>query len=969
MDDRQRRIAEDLTGVLRGEIRCDAVTAAVYSSDASLYQIRPLGVAFPKDAEDIRLLARYSAEQNVPLVPRGAGTNVAGGALGAGIVVDFSRHMTRVSADDGDTIRVEPGVVLERLNHRLRPSGRYFPPDPATASVTTLGGMIATNAAGSHSVRVGATRDHVRSIEAVLAGGASFEAGQEARTAQEDGSEKRSVVDRVSQLLLENADLIESKRPRTKRNNCGYHVWDLLTSDRLDLSGLLAGSEGTLALFTAATLRLSPLPEHRGVSLLLFGRLEEAIDAVQSVLPLGPAACDLIDRRLLSLAREADPRFESIISADAEAALLVETVGMSPADCRRRLDELATASVRSKVAARATTGDDPAAVDFLWTLPGKVVPRLTKLRGLTRPLPIVEDVAVPPEAMREFNVRAQRVFQKHEATATLYAHAGDGQMHFRPFLPPPEVGGAGPQLESIARDLYQVALSLGGVVSGEHGDGLARTAFIRTQYGPLYRVFQKLKDTFDPGHLLNPGKIVSDDPKATVRHLRAPVAPASLTELRLRWSPQRLADEAVRCNGCGACRTQEPGLRMCPFFRVGPNEEAAPRSKAVTLRLAASGGLPPEELAGPDMARLASLCFNCKQCERECPSEVDVPHLVIEAKAARVAAEGLRWSDWALSRTHLAGPAGSGFAFAANRLLASPAARWLLERSLGVSRYRKLPPFARRPYLKSVPKRCRSLRTGPNGEKAVVYFVDDYVNHFDPDLAKAFVDVVERQGIPVFVPPGQTASGMAPASAGDIDAARELAERNVRVLAPYAREGHAIVCTEPSAAVCLTKEYPFLLDHPEVDVVARRTVEAGAFLAGLHAEGRFGTDLKSLPMRVGYHAPCHTKSLSPDEPYRKLLALIPDLAVHRIDSGCSGMAGTWGLSVENFRTSLRIGWPLIEAMREEDLACGATECSSCRLQMEQGTPKPTLHPLKLLASSYAGRVPRLPRSKNRLLTS
>lgn len=984
MDDRQRRIAEDLTGVLRGEVRCDVVTTAVYASDASLYQVRPLGVVFPKDAEDVRLVARYAAEQELPLVPRGAGTNVAGGAIGAGLVIDFSRHMTRVISDDGETVRVEPGVVLERLNHRLRASGRYFPPDPATAAVTTLGGMIATNAAGSHSVLVGTTREHVAAIETVLAGGASFEAGRErwpdvteptvpGSGGPPGGDEvKRSIVDRIARLLKEHADLIESRRPRSKRNNCGYHVWDVLSADRLDLAGLLVGSEGTLSLFTAATLRVSPLPLHRGVALLLYGRVETALDAVLSILPAAPAACDLIDRRLLSLAREGDARFESIISADAEAALLVEAVGVSEDDARRRLDEIVRAGMsvgHAIAAARATTGTDAEGVDFLWTLPGKVVPRLTKLRGLTRPLPIVEDVAVPPEAMQEFNVRAQRIFQKHQVTATLYAHAGDGQMHFRPFVPPPEAGGAGPPLEAIARDLYQAVLALGGVVSGEHGDGLARTAFIRTQYGPLYRVFQQVKEVFDRQNLLNPGKIVSDDPKVTIRHLRTAPAPPVLTELRLRWAPERLADEAIRCNGCGACRTQEPGLRMCPFFRVGPSEEAAPRSKAVALRLVATGEISAEEFAGADMARLSSLCFNCKQCERECPSEVDIPHLVMEAKAARVAAEGLRWSAWALSRTHSVAPFGSGFAFAANRLLASPAARWLLERSLGVSRHRKLPPFARRPFLRSAPRRCRTLRTGPNGEKAIIYFLDDYANHFDPHLAKAFVSVVERQGIPVFVPPHQTASGMSLASAGDVDAARELAEQNVRVLAPFAREGHMIVCTEPSAAVCLKREYPFLLDHPEVEVVARQTIDAGAFLAALHADGRFDTKLSPLPLRVGYHAPCHARALAPEEPYRELLSLIPGLSIQRIDSGCSGMAGTWGLSVENFRTSLRIGWPLITAMRNEELACGVTECSTCRLQMEQGTPKPTLHPLKLLAWSYAGRTPTLPRATSRLLTT
>ncbi|MGC1275549.1 MAG: FAD-binding oxidoreductase, partial [Planctomycetaceae bacterium] len=366
MDDLQRRIVEDLTGVLRGEVRCDAVTTAIYGVDASLYQIRPIGVVYPYDAADVRMIARYASEQKLPLVPRGGGTNVSGGSVGTGLVVDFSRSMTRILVDDGETIRVEPGVVLERLNRRLRPTGRYFPPDPATAAVTTIGGMIATNAAGSHSVRVGTTRDHVSSIETVLVDGGMIEAGREslddsatssdADDAQGGESRKRSLRNHLTNLLVDNADLIESKRPRSKRNNCGYRVWDVLTSTHLDLAGLLVGSEGTLGLFSAATLKLSPLPEHRGVTLLLFGSTEAAFDAVQKILPLQPAACDLIDRRLLSLAREGDARFEAMITAEAEAALLVEVVGESAASAGRRIGEIVRlTSDTSRAVARATT--------------------------------------------------------------------------------------------------------------------------------------------------------------------------------------------------------------------------------------------------------------------------------------------------------------------------------------------------------------------------------------------------------------------------------------------------------------------------------------------------------------------------------------------------------------------------------------------------------------------------------------
>ena len=980
MDERQLRIAEDLSSELTGEIRCDPVTTAIYASDASLYQIRPLGVAFPQDADDVRTLARYALEQDLPLVPRGAGTNVSGGAVGAGLIVDFSRHMTRLLADEGDTIRVEPGITLERLNQQLRPSGRYFAPDPASYPVTTIGGMIATNAAGSHSIHIGATREHVASLETILAGGTTFEAQHPLTNGILDETDPiREIRGTLTRLLSEQSQLIESKRPRTQRNNCGYHVWDCLTPEGLDLSRLLVGSEGTLGLFTAATLRVLPIPEHRGVALLLFNRIESALEAVLALLPEQPAACDLMDRRLLSLARDGDPRFKELITIDAEAALLVEVIGDSSQDATQRLNgiEQIVQNLEGREAARAISDTDAEGVDFLWTLSGKVVPRLTHLKGRTRPLPIVEDIAVPPEAMQEFRIRAQKVFQRHQVTATLYAHAGAGQMHFRPFLTPPEAGGAGGHLEALARDLYQVVLALGGVVSGEHGDGLARTAFVRTQYGPLYRLFQQIKQTFDPNQLLNPGKIVSNDPKATIRHLRPPAQSQRedggpdgvLTDLKLRWDATALIEETIRCNGCGTCRSQEPGLRMCPFFRIESLEEAAPRSKAAAMRMAASGELSADDSVGPDMARLMSHCFNCKQCVRECPSEVDIPHLVIEAKAARLAAQDQPRSEWALSRMHLAGPIGNGFSFLANPLLSSPLARWLLEKTVGLARHRKVPRFARRSFLTSMPRRCRVPREGPNGERAVIYFVDDFANYFDPELAHAFVRVCERQGIPVFVPPEQLASGMPLVSAGDTTAARQLAEENLRILGPYAREGYRIVCTEPSAAVCLKREYPVLLDHPDVVALAEQTIEAGAFLRELQQAGNFNTQFIPLPWHVAYHTPCHVRFENPEEPFHQLLALIPGLSIHKIEEGCSGMAGAWGLSTENFQKSLRIGWPLITAMRDDSLVCGVTECGACKMQMEQGTSRATLHPLKLLDWSYAGQHPPLPRATNRLVTS
>jgi FAD/FMN-containing dehydrogenase/Fe-S oxidoreductase len=982
VDDRRSRIIEDLTAVLQGEIRCDPLTVAMYSTDGSLYQMQPLGVAFPRNRDDVVALVRYAAQEKISLIPRGAGTGLAGESLGQGLVIDFSRHMRQIEAIGETTVRVQPGVVCRTLNDTLKKTGRYFPPDPSGAGVTTIGSMLALDAAGSHSMRVGSTRDHVETIELVLASGECHTVGDElirpnAPSSQNDrlndalhpGNGTGSVsaesntlselVLRLVHLLDENAALIRDSQSTLIRNRCGYFLRGVLERDRLRLARMLVGSEGTLGLFTAATLHTAPIPAHRGVVLLLFGKLESAIRAVQAISLQQPSACDLLDRRLLSLAREADLRFRELIPPQAEAALIVEQTGFNPTQIRNRIEMVARCATQlpdaAVVAHEAYAHDE---VDFLWSLPEKVVPLLARLEGSTRPLPFVEDVAVPPEVLHDFLVRAQNVFQKHKVTASLYAHAAAGQVHLRPFLSPPTPETAG-QLEQISRDLYGLVFQCGGTISGEHGTGLSRSAFVHEQYGPLYDVFVKVKHLFDPKNLLNPGKVLTDDPHLTVRNLRAATAHSPETiSLQLRWKPDELWQAAARCNGCGHCRTQTAPARMCPVFRIDPTEEASPRAKANLLRQIMGGQLAPEALATPEFKRIANLCFNCKQCQLECPSNVNVPQMMLEAKGAYVAEHGLAQADWILSRAHSFQTAGSMAAVAFNWILASPLARWLLERLTGISRHRKLPRFARRSFLRSAKRDLLAKPVTNAAEKPVVYFVDHFANYHDPELGRAFVAILRHNRVPVHVPPEQISSGMAVISAGDLEPAREMARENLRALADLAREGCQIVCTEPAAALCLKHEYPMLLDHPDVDVVASRVIEAGDFLWNLHQKGRLRTDFRPLELVVGYHTPCHLKALGVETPLARLLSLIPQLDVRRIEEGCSGMAGAWGLTSQNFKSSIRIGWGLITRMRSGDLVAGVTECSACKMQMEQGTQIPTLHPLKLLALSY-GLMPEI----------
>ena len=997
MDRDRQHIEEDLKGLLAGEVRCDPVCRRLYASDASLFSIEPLGIVRPKHVDDCVALVQYAAENAIPLHPRGAGTGLTGGAIGPGLVVDFSRTMNRVRHVDETTVRVQAGCGLRELNTRLSQTKRTFGPDPAKWNTTTVGGVVAVNASGSHWGHVGAARDHIESLEIVLADGTFLEVGR--HEVQASGEvvgplQLATLVQTIVPLLQKHAKQIAKHSPQSCVNTSGYLVQEVLSESRngttLDLPKLLAGSEGTLAMMTGMTLRHVPLQKQKKVALLIFASMEKATQCVQAVRELKPSACDLMDRRHISMARDTDIRFELMLPIAAEAVLLVEFIGDLEEHATEKMQSAIQLAERElKLAASHYLAADEQDIALCWKLAQSFAPSLSRMKGRTRPVPFMEDIAIPPQHLGDFLSSLQDTLRRHEVTASLFSHAGHGQVHIRPFLDisRPEERQ---RLVHLAEDVYEQVWLVEGTVSGEHGDGLSRTPFLEKQFGPLCALFRDIKKAFDPENIFNPGIIVpiegdysedllfrfhrrssidvlqrrsevleanENDVVAEARLMPIEEAtkepPVDLLELQAGWSEQTFAESVDACNFCGVCRTQSPGVRMCPIFRFAPSEEASPRAKANLLGFLSQKSDALEIVASDAFKAVADLCIHCHACRLECPIEVDIPRLVIEAKAAHVREQGISAGESWLSRIDQLCSIGSRFRWLANWSLKSNTMRYLFEKMLGLSRGRTLPSFAKRTFLRQGQRRGLTKPARDQSTHKVALFLDTYANFFDVALAEAFVAILEHNGVSVFIPKNQLGSAMPLIAQGLLDKAKPIARNNIETLAEAVRLGYTIVSTEPTAILALTREYQqFFPGDDDALLVAKASREACHYLWQLHQQGGLKLDFQQLEATIGYHVPCHTRALEIGTPAEHLLRLVPGLRIKRFEKGCSGMAGMYGLAQKNYRNSLQAGRPLIKAIRESAIDFCATECSACKMQMEHRVTTKTHHPIIILARAY-----------------
>jgi anaerobic glycerol-3-phosphate dehydrogenase C subunit len=946
-------IAADLAPLVRGDVYDDIIHRAAFATDASIYQLLPACVIAPKTPNDIVVAVKYAAANKIPVVARGAGSGVAGESLGTGIVFDVMKYMNKILAveNDGSLVTCEPGVVLDELNKKLAPLGRMIGPDPSTSNRATVGGCVANNATGSHSLRYGYIGDFVHSIEAVLADGQLVEFKNDFTPKPDSADAVNQLGQECLSLLSENKQIIEKALPRTKRNRSGYSIAGIAHENKIDLARMLAGSEGTLCVFTKITLRTVLVPAAKGLLRLEFKTLGKMADAVPVIVAHRADACELLDNKLIKTAIQAYPEYREVLPDSAAAILIVEHTGDNPERVKQKLQQ--TADATTKFVTKHDIIIDAEQQRKIEKARKDAVPLLNRNLGGKKPVPFIEDVSVDNSQLGKYIIGMQTIAAQYDFDTSFYGHAGDGELHVRPYLDladPSDVQ----KMPVIANEVFDLAWSLGGTISGEHADGLVRAAFIKKQYGPqFYDLLRRVKEIFDPNLILNPDKIISDDPDIMTKNLRASheVAPELLAG-DLKIDHDELAEELEKCNGCGLCLNNSDKLRFCPVYRAVGDELASSRAKANVLRFWSTGQIDEKDFYSPEFRKFLDLCVNCKACVTECPSGVDVSKLIGAARAKYAKRKGMNISQKVLSNNRLLSITGSTFGPLANFATNLAITKWVLEKTMGLDKRRSLPKFAGKSFIKTGSRYLQSLPPVDKPVDKVAYFVDTYANYNDHELGFAVLDVLRRNNIEVIIPK-QRPAPLPAVCYGDTKRAKRDLEFSVKYLAQAVRDGYKIICSEPSAALCLKDELKNYVTGDDAKLVTKSTFELMNYLLDLHNQNKLAVPKDCKPQKYLYHLPCHLCAVGSGRATAELFRRLCKSEVIDIQAGCCGIAGTFGMQKKNYELSTRIAANVKKTLEKSKVDYVLTECSACKMQIEHISNKTVTHPIKVLAQSYA----------------
>jgi len=946
-------LAESLRREVDGDVLFDRASRGRYSTDASIYQIEPVGVVVPRTAEAAVTAMQLAAQAGVPILPRGGGTSQCGQTVGAALVIDASKHLNRLVEVDPVARRVvvEPGLVLDHLNAQLRRHGLWFPVDVSTAAQATLGGMAGNNSCGSRSMAYGYMVHRVAAIDACLADGTRGRFGPAAELSH---PAIRALSEKAAALWMREKDEIEARFPKVARRVAGYNL-DCLAPDGQNLAKLLVGSEGTLAWFERITLDLAVIPKHKALGVAHFPRFYDAMDAAQHIVKLGPCAVELVDRTMIELSRAIPafaPTVNSYVRGQPDAILLVEFAGEDRDEQVRgvkRLGELmADLGFPGGVVELLEAGQQRE----LWEVRKAGLNIMMSMKGDGKPVSFIEDCAVPLEHLAEYTDKLTEVFRRHGTQGTFYAHASVGCLHVRPVL---NMKGDGRiRMRAIAEEAADLVRRYKGAYSGEHGDGLVRSEWIAPFFGPrLTAALSEIKGWFDPSGLMNPGKIVNptkQDDRSLFRYKAdyRPVVPATA----LDWSAWGGLSGAVEmCNNNGHCRKFDAGT-MCPSYRATRDEAHLTRGRANTLRLALSGQLGGEGFVSDAVREAFELCVSCKGCRRECPTGVDMARMKIEFLHHDRAANGFGVRDRLVGMLPAYAPWASRFATLVNAAQRLPGISRAIRALAGFDARRELPSFSAKSWLAA-----QAPHVARGGREAVL-FADTFNNWFEPGNLAAAMRVMEAAGFEVVPARGADARplccGRTYLSAGMVDRAKAESRRMIEALAPWIERGVPVVGLEPSCLYSLKDE--FLAMHPgdaRATALAGLAVTFDTFVARAVGEGaRIAWRAGEAPEFL-VHGHCHQKAFGSFDDTLAALRAIPGARVSAVESSCCGMAGSFGH--EHYDVSMAMGEAsLLPAVRAAGPATVVVAAgTSCRHQICHGASREAVHPAVALAAALA----------------
>lgn len=981
--------AARLAREIQGEVLFDAASRGRYSTDASIYQITPVGVVIPRHQDDLATALEIARGESIPVLPRGGGTSQCGQTVGEALVIDASRHLNGVVSFDKEarTVVVEPGIVLDHLNAWLKPHGLWFPVDVSTSAQCTLGGMAGNNSCGSRSIHYGNMVHNVQALDVLLADGEKVHLGLVDELAA--GSRAARLAEQVEAIARREGERIREHYPKVLRRVAGYNL-DLFdcqnplpyeADGRANLAHLLVGSEGTLALTRQLTLKLSPLPQHKVLGVVNFPTFYQAMDLTQHIVTLSPTAVELVDQTMIALSLE-NPSFRPVIEkaliGKPEAVLLVEFAGENRDELLASLARLNELMADLGLPDCVVDMPEPKAQKALWDVRKAGLNIMMSMKGDGKPVSFIEDCAVPLEHLAEYTDKLTEVFHRHGTEGTWYAHASVGTLHVRPILDMRRDGAE--KMRAIAEEASALVKAYKGAYSGEHGDGICRGEWVAWQFGEtLNDAFREVKGLFDPDNLLNPGKIVDTPKMDDSRLFRFPgeYQRIELTPV-LDWSPWNverdplngeqtppgsgrdvtggLASAVEMCNNNGHCRKFDAGT-MCPSYRITRDEKHLTRGRANTLRLVLSGQLGRDGLASDEVKEALDLCVSCKGCKRDCPTGVDMARIKIEARAARVSKEGVSLRERLIGDLPRRAPVLRRLSPLVKAIDGMP---WLaspLKRALGLAEERALPRVTD-DYLGRARQGERSA-VGDQAVKEVVLFVDTFNNYMEADNAEAAMRVLQAAGYRVILASAADrrplCCGRTYLASGQVDRARAEAERTLAALTPHVEKGLAVVGLEPSCLLTLRDEFlGFGLGEP-----AKRLAEASLlfeeFLVREKDAGRLELSLEALPVsRALLHGHCHQKAFDALTPVQQVLSWIPELEVETIQSSCCGMAGSFGYEREHYEASMQMAeLSLLPAVRDAEDALIVADGTSCRHQIRDGAAREARHVARVLAEALA----------------